>query len=84
MVVKVRFHRDDKSFYECELRKTIYHCPICGKKDSLYEQTGEGDYYEGPTLYCLICKFTFTMPTRSINENLEFITDRKNIDKPKT
>lgn len=37
------------------------YCPNCGNK-GVYEETGDGDYYEGPSMYCIECKTEFSMP----------------------
>lgn len=50
--------------YTFSYEKTEYHCPSCGTKE-VWEDQGDGDYYEGSTLYCRKCAFSFTMPTRS-------------------
>jgi DNA-directed RNA polymerase subunit RPC12/RpoP len=43
---------------EQELVDAEIHCPECGVKNVQVE-TCDGDYYLGPTYYCLSCKHEF-------------------------
>lgn len=52
-----------------EVEPTDYFCPNCGQK-SVHVEKGEGDYYHGPSYYCLACKLSFTFNGR-ICDNLE-------------
>ena len=36
------------------------HCPSCGSCDT-WRETGEGDFYVGPTYWCLCCDGTGNM-----------------------
>lgn len=37
-----------------------YYCPNCGER-TVYEENGEGDYYVGPDLICVLCSAAWTM-----------------------
>lgn len=67
--MKVIQYKSSSIEYSIEVEKTKYYCPNCGKK-KVYEQTGEGDFYEGTSLHCIECKFSFSMPSRSIDNNI--------------
>jgi transcription elongation factor Elf1 len=67
--MKVKPFKSATYFDDVEL--TDYHCPNCGQK-TVYQALGEGDYYEGPALYCKSCRFDFTMPRGGVNDNLQF------------
>lgn len=56
------------------LEDTDYFCPNCGKQ-SVFVENCEGDYYLGPTHYCIECKFEFSMPSGGINESIKFISE---------
>lgn len=71
--MKIRYFRNDDSHYDYEVEITAYFCPNCGKKN-VYEDQSEGDYYEGSSLFCKSCNFTFTMPSRIIDDNMNWIT----------
>lgn len=45
---------------ERDLGDTDLYCPNCGIKNVKVE-TGEGDYYQGPSYYCLSCVHSFTI-----------------------
>jgi len=40
---------------------TSFYCPFCGEREVEVE-VGEGDYYDGPTHKCKICKKEFRGP----------------------
>jgi predicted RNA-binding Zn-ribbon protein involved in translation (DUF1610 family) len=46
-------HRYDEEWVFCDL-----HCPKCGSNKTL-EETGPGDYYDGPRRVCLDCGVYF-------------------------
>ena len=60
-------HKTDSVMVE----KTIWHCPNCGS-EPVYEEIGEGDYYDGPTHYCVECKHRFSMPWITETPMIEF------------
>jgi len=39
-----------------------YFCPGCGARE-VWEEMGEGDYYQGPEFLCLACGASFWMPS---------------------
>jgi len=70
--MEIRYYREDKTHWGCDVEKTEYYCPECGKQE-VYEALGEGDYYEGTGLYCNSCNNAFTMPSRGIDEKLAWV-----------
>jgi len=46
---------------EYEVEQTNYFCPHCGKQ-SIVEEMGEGDYYDGPLYACAECMGSFCHP----------------------
>ena len=52
------YFREDGSQYGDDIEKTDIFCPNCGKQN-IWVAVGEGDYYEGPTHYCLDCRYHF-------------------------
>ena len=44
---------------------TDWHCPNCGEK-AVWDEHGEGDYYQGTTHICRSCGCSFTLPMISI------------------
>lgn len=69
---EIRYYREDKIDYGYKVEKTSYYCPECGKQ-KVYEAIGEGDYYEGTSLFCENCNNHFTMPSRGIDSKFVFV-----------
>lgn len=44
-----------------EYYKTELFCPSCGKQE-VWDERGQGDYYQGTTLFCLACNSFFNLP----------------------
>ena len=43
-------------FYDHEYARMLdTFCPSCGVKDSVWEETGGGDFYHGPNQVCMAC-----------------------------
>lgn len=40
--------------YVREYKKSQYFCPICGNKE-VWEEMGQGDYYQGSDYVCISC-----------------------------
>jgi len=48
-------------YTEYDLKFIDYlYCPFCGSL-GIWEETTEGDYYDGPLKYCENCKSDFTL-----------------------
>lgn len=54
--------------YEETWDKSEYFCPHCGKNE-VWEQQGDGDYYQGVTYLCISCGGIFHLPQRPRPEN---------------
>jgi hypothetical protein len=53
-----------------------YFCPGCGKQ-TVYQETGLGDYYMGSMCICLSCEHTFYLPCGVVkNDNFADIDQR--------
>lgn len=50
--------------YWREVDKTNYFCPSCGKKN-VWIEAGMGDYYCGPSHWCVVCGIEFSLPNLS-------------------
>jgi len=48
--------------YIKEYEKCNYYCRNCGNKN-VWEEQGEGDYYEGCDYICTSCDYHFTLPS---------------------
>lgn len=72
--MKIRNFRSDNTHYDTILKSTEYYCPNCGKQE-IFEELGDGDYYQGPSLYCHKCNFMFAMPSRGIVIDLNWIRE---------
>lgn len=68
MKVITRYEKDGYSLEETDL-----FCPNCGSINTVFVETREGDYYEGPNHHCTSCKYQFTMPSGGIEETNQFI-----------
>lgn len=51
-----------------EFESTEYFCPSCGKQ-TVWVETGEGDYYVGPSYYCTSCCAMFNLSGGPISVN---------------
>lgn len=45
-----------------EFESTEYFCPSCGKQ-TVWVETGDGDFYVGPTHLCTSCSSEFELPS---------------------
>jgi len=48
--------------YEHSYEPTSIFCPNCGNQHSVWRDANEGDYYVGPTYYCIACWCEFYLP----------------------
>lgn len=46
------------------------HCPACGAQGSVFKEDGEGDYYCGPTYFCVGCGASGSMWSAEPDERL--------------
>lgn len=46
-----------------------YKCPYCGVTP-VYVQSGDGDYYVGPTYICAACAGTFTIQGGAVDADM--------------
>jgi hypothetical protein len=53
------------------IRLPDMHCPHCGSKDGVWEEPGEGDYYQGPIRFCILCHAAWTGGDAGVTENRE-------------
>ncbi len=79
--MEVRRFREDGSYYGNDLEESDIMCPNC-TKDNVYNDIGDGDYYEGVTYYCLSCNFSFTMPSMGIEDNIQIFNNGVKIKLP--
>ncbi len=54
--------------YIHEYEKCDYFCPACGKQ-TVWEEQGSGDYYEGVDYVCTSCNHSFTIPSLKIADS---------------
>ncbi len=62
---EVTIKYDNGHSYDFEYEKTDLFCPSCGKQTVWFESS-EGDFYEGPTHVCTECTSSFTLPSMGV------------------
>lgn len=66
--VYIKHKKIDLFDKELVYKKSNYYCPLCGKQE-VWEDQGEGDFYEGVDYACTNCYASFTLPSLGTNEN---------------
>lgn len=56
--------------YDFIYEKSNLYCPVCGEQ-AIWEEQGNGDYYEGVNYSCVNCDASFTLPSLSKNDTTE-------------
>lgn len=60
--VEVTEHYPNGNSHTASYEKTEWYCPLCGDTQ-VWQEQGDGDYYEGASLYCIKCDSQFSMPS---------------------
>jgi DNA-directed RNA polymerase subunit RPC12/RpoP len=64
---------DKNNIREQELVNAEIHCPECGDKN-VWVETCEGDYYLGPTNYCISCGHKFSYSSYGKDNRVKIIS----------
>lgn len=65
--------------HDAHYTRAEYYCPNCGQRDTVWVesyadgQLADGDYYVGPSYYCVGCDHEFTMQGPNEESNKEFM-----------
>lgn len=65
---------------EWEKQDEINFCPNCGVQGHIWEELGEGDYYQGPEYICSNCGVSFTAPTYHVITRAKCCPDTQTLD----
>jgi transcription elongation factor Elf1 len=72
--MKIKYKINKNNYHFEEVEKLNLYCPNCGEQE-VYSETSEGDYYEGETHYCKNCTYSFTMPTKELNDEIIWLNN---------